>query len=133
MGANSLERRGRANKYTPLAMLELLKCAPRQAKPSKRLPRTHLLVGPQRARGGLRRLWTAPECRACTHILQIFCSTVLAKLAIRARRHHPLRRALPAAVLMYLRCLLAQLRGPAWARCRALIGARMPLRFWIVY
>jgi len=28
MGANSQERRGRVNKYTPLAVLEALKCAP---------------------------------------------------------------------------------------------------------
>ena len=35
MGANSLERRGRVNKYTPLALLEALKCAP--ARPNHKL------------------------------------------------------------------------------------------------
>lgn len=32
MGANSLERQGRVNKYTPLAVLELLKYAPTPAR-----------------------------------------------------------------------------------------------------
>jgi hypothetical protein len=32
MGANSQERRGRVNKYTPLAVLEALKCAPAPAR-----------------------------------------------------------------------------------------------------
>ena len=32
MGANSLERQGRVNKYTPLALLELLKYAPAFAR-----------------------------------------------------------------------------------------------------
>ena len=62
MGANSLERRGRMNKYTPLALLEALKCAPRQAKPQAPLSQTEY---------GVQCMWRVPpaqEGSACTHI-----------------------------------------------------------------
>lgn len=68
MGANSLERRGRVNKYTPLALLELLKCAPCQAKPQ--LPRSRPNMN-HSAHGGFRRVWSAQEGNACIHVTSL--------------------------------------------------------------
>ena len=66
MGANSLERRGRMNKYTPLALLEALKCAPRRGQATSSHGSDYIL-GPS-ACGGLRRVWSAQEGNGCDHV-----------------------------------------------------------------